>query len=57
MNKYYLCINFHNDKVPKEVCQCIYLAVLLIDSVYRTCKNCYCQVFEEKKIPEYIAVY
>ena len=27
--------NFHNNKIPKEGCQCICLSVILIDSVYR----------------------
>ena len=26
--------NFHNNKIPKEDCQCICLSVILIDSVY-----------------------
>ena len=30
-----------------------YLAVLLIDSVYRTGKNYYFQVLKEKKIPDH----
>ena len=54
--------NFYNDKIPKEGSQCICLSVLLIDSVYRTGKNYYRQVFleeckyavKEKMIPEYI---
>ena len=49
-------------KKPKEGSQCIYLSVILIDSVYRTGKNYYPQVFfeeckyvvEEKKMLEYI---
>ena len=52
--------NFHNDKIPKEGPQCIWLSVILIDSVYRTGKNSYPQVYlekykyviKEKKIPE-----
>ena len=55
-------INFHNKKIPKEGSQCICLSVILMDSVFRTAKNCYHQVFfeeckyilKEKKIPEYI---
>ena len=37
--------NFHNNKIPKEVSQCIYLSVILIDSVFRTGSNYYPQVF------------
>ena len=56
--------NFHNDKITKEGSQCICLLVILIDSVYRTGKNYYPQVFleeckyglKEKKMPEYITV-
>ena len=55
-------ISFHSDKMPKEGSQCICLSVVLIDSVYRTGKNYYPQVFleeciyvvKEKKMPEYI---
>ena len=54
--------NFHNNKIPKEGSQFICLSVLLIDSVLRTGKNYYPQVFldkckhvvKEKKIPKYI---
>ena len=54
--------NFHNNKIPKEVCQFICSSVILIDSVFRTGKNYYPQVFleeckyvvKEKKMPEYI---
>ena len=53
---------FHDNKIPKEGSQCICLSVILIDSVFRTSKNYYPQVFLEqckyivkvKKIPEYI---
>ena len=27
--------NFHNNKIPKEWSQCIFLSVIFIDSVYR----------------------
>ena len=27
--------NFHNNKILKEGCQCIYLSVILINSVFR----------------------
>ena len=37
--------NFHDDKVPKECSQYICLSVILIDSVFRTGKNYYPQVF------------
>ena len=48
--------------MPKEGSQCICLSVVLIDSVYRTGKNYYPQVFleeciyvvKEKKMPEYV---
>ena len=54
--------NFHNTKIPKEGSQFICLSVTLVDSVFRTGKNYYPQVFlkefkdvvKEKKIPEYI---
>ena len=53
---------FHNNKIPKEVSQFIYLLVILIDSVFRTCENYYPQAFleeckyavKEKKIAKYI---
>ena len=46
--KYYegkISTNFHCDKVPKEGSQYICLSVILIDSVFRTGKNYYPQVF------------
>ena len=54
--------NFHNNKIPKEGSNFICLSVILIDSVFRTGKNYYPQVFleeckffvKEKKIPKYI---
>ena len=54
--------NFHNDKIPKEGSQCICFSVILIDSVFRTGKNYYPQVFleeckyvvKEKKMSKYI---
>ena len=53
--------NSHNDKLPKEGSQCICLLVIIIDSVFRTGKNSYPQVFleeckyivKEKKMPLY----
>ena len=54
--------NFHNNKIPKEGSQFTCLSVNLIDSVFRTGKNYYPQVFLEeckyfvikKKMPEHI---
>ena len=49
--KYYqgkINTNFHSDKIQKEGSQCICLSVILIDSVYRTGKNYYRQVFLEE---------
>ena len=54
--------NFHNNKIPKEGCQLIWLSVILIDSVFRAGKNYYPQLFleeckyviKEKKMLEYI---
>ena len=40
--------NFHNNKIPKEDSQYICLSVILIDSVFRTGKNYYSQVFLEE---------
>ena len=53
---------FQNNKIPKENYQYISLSVILIDSVFRTGKNYYSQVFlenckyviKQKKIPNYI---
>ena len=55
-------INIHNNKIPKEDSLCICVSVILIDSVFRTGKNCYCQMFSEqckyvvteKRMTEYI---
>ena len=33
--------NFHNNEILKQSSQCIYLSVILNDSVYRTGKNYY----------------
>ena len=33
--------NFHNNEILKQSSQCIYLSVILNDSVYRTDKNYY----------------
>ena len=54
--------NFCNNKIPKEGSQFIFLSVILYDSIFRTGKNYYPQVFleecryvvKEKNIPEYI---
>ena len=40
--------NFHNNKIPNKGCQCICLLVILIDSVFRTDKNYYPEVFLEE---------
>ena len=40
--------NFHDNKIPKEGSQFICLSVILIDSVFRTGKNYYPQVFLEE---------
>ena len=40
--------NFHNNKIPKEGSQFIRLSVILIDSVFRTCKTYYPQVLLEE---------
>ena len=42
--------NFHNNKIPKEGSKFICLSVILIDSVFRTSKNYYPQVFSEECI-------
>ena len=55
-------INFHDNETPREGSQCICLSVILINSVCKTGKNYYPQVFLEKrkyviknkKIPKYI---
>ena len=54
--------NFYGDNVPKKGCQCIFLSIILIDSVFGTGKTYYPQVFleeckcivKEKKMPKYI---
>ena len=40
--------NFYNDKIPKEGSQCIFVSVRLINSVFRTGKDYYPQVFFEE---------
>ena len=40
--------NFHNNNIPKDGSQCIYLSVILIDSVSRKDKNYHFQVFLEE---------
>ena len=54
--------NFDEDNKSKEGSQCIFLSVILIDSVLKTGKNYHPQVFleeckyvvKEKKMPKYI---
>ena len=54
--------DFHNNKIPQQSSKFICLSVILIDSVFRTGKNYYPQVFveeckyvaKEKKMPGYI---
>ena len=54
--------NFHGDKLPKKGSQYICLLAILIDSVFRTGKNYYPQLFleeckydvKEKKMSKYI---
>ena len=54
--------NFHDNKIPREGSQFVCLSVILINSVFRTGKTYYPQVFleeckyvvKEKKIPKYI---
>ena len=54
--------NFHNNEIPEEDSECIWLLVILIDSAFRTDKKYYPQVFleeckyviKEKKIPKFI---
>ena len=52
-------INFHNSKIPKEDSPFIFLLVILIDSIFRTEKNYYPELFlecncvvKEKKTPK-----
>ena len=40
--------DFHDDRIPKEGSQCICLAVILTDSVFKIGKNYYPQVFLEE---------
>ena len=55
-------IVFRGDKIPKERCQCIFLSVIVIDSVFRTGTKYYPRVFleeskyiiKEKKMAKYI---
>ena len=56
--------NFHNNKIPKEDSQFICFSKVLIDSVFKTGKWYYPEVFleecknvvQEKKIPKYIII-
>ena len=45
----YTMKNFQNNKIPKKGFQFICLSVILIDSVFRTGKNYYPQVFVEER--------
>ena len=55
-------IKFHNNKISKDGSQFIYLSAILINSLFRSGKNYYPQVFlekcnyvvKEKKMPKYI---
>ena len=40
--------NFHNDKMPKKDSHCIFLSVILIDSIFKMSKNYYPEVFLEE---------
>ena len=40
--------NFHDNKIPRKVSQCICLSVILIDSVFIAGKNYYPEVFLEE---------
>ena len=40
--------NFHNNKVQNKGSHCVYLSVILIDSVFKMGKNYYPQVFSEE---------
>ena len=40
--------NFHNNKVPKQGSKFVFFISNLIDSVFRTGKNCSPQVFSEE---------
>ena len=54
--------NFHDNKIPKELSQCIWLSVIFIGSVFKTGNNYFSQVFleeckyvvKERKILKYI---
>ena len=39
---------FHNNEIPREGSQFIGVSLVLIDSVFRTGKNCYPEVFLEE---------
>ena len=40
--------NFHDNTTPKEGCDCAYLSVILLDSVFKMGISYYPQVFLEK---------
>ena len=40
--------NFYSDKIQKEYFQCVCLSAILVDSVFRTGKSYYTQVFLEE---------
>ena len=44
--------NFHNNKITKEGPQYIWVSVILLDFIFRACKNYYPQLFLEES--EYI---
>lgn len=41
-------INFQNDEIPEEGLHCVFLSVMLIDSVFKMGKNYFPQVFLEE---------
>ena len=41
--------NFYNNKIPKEDSQYICLSIIFLDSIFRTGKNYYPQVFLEER--------
>ena len=63
-NFHKLSTHFYDNEVPKEGSQYICLLLILIDSVFRTGKNYYLQVFlgeckyvaKEKKMRKYIKI-
>ena len=43
-------IYFHDNEIPKEGSLCISISVILIDSVFKKCKNCYLHVVPEELV-------